>query len=220
LNLDRWFLRQVEGSIRKRPRGEKTAGCVDETFLRSYAEGPAKFSLADERVEHVASCSYCMGCLLELRSTRQAKGSGGVRYIAVAWVVLASAVVGGIVDFVLHHWRPAGAHLQLGELRRTLDLSQQLATKAPLHLPSALLRLEIVLPQTSQVGVYDIAVASTRNGGENVARAEGNSSRADPRIAVIVSLDLRDAAPGKYEFSTQFRGENSAHLYPLEIDPL
>jgi hypothetical protein len=220
LNLDRWFLRQVEGSIRKGPRGEKAAGCVDETFLRSYAEEPTEFSLTDDRVEHVASCSYCMGCLLELRSTRQAKGFRGVRYIAVAWLALASVVVGGIVDFVLYHWRPAGAHVQMGELRRTLDLSQQVATKAPLHLPAALLRLEIVLPQTSQAGVYDIAVASGGNGGENVARAEGNSSGAGPRIAVIVSLDLRHAAPGKYELAAQLRGENTPHLYPLEIDPL
>ena len=110
--------------------------------------------------------------------------------------------------------------MQLGELRRTLDLSQQLAIKGPLHLPAALLRLEIVLPQTSQAGVYDIAVASGGNGGENVARAEGNFSGAGSRIAVIVSLDLRNAAPGKYELSTQLRGENTPHLYPLEIDPL
>jgi len=40
-------------------------------FLKSYAEEPTDFSLADDRVKHVASCGYCMGFLLELRSTRQ-----------------------------------------------------------------------------------------------------------------------------------------------------
>jgi hypothetical protein len=218
LNLDRWFLRQVELSIREGARADKTADCVDEVFLRSYADEPSQFSLADDRVEHVTSCSYCMGCLLELRATQQAKGSRGVRHIAVAWLGLAGVVVGGVVAFVLRHWRPAAADVQLGELRRTLDLSQQLATEAPLHLPAALLKLEIVLPQRSQPGLYDLVIAAPGIGGERVARAEGNSTGTDPRIAVIACFDLRNAAPGNYVLSTQLEGENAPHLYPLEIE--
>jgi hypothetical protein len=226
LNLDRWFLRQVEVSIRKGSKGDKTADCVDETFLRSYAEQPTEFSLADGRVEHVTSCSYCLGCLLELRATQRAKTSRGLRHVAVVWLGLAGLVVGGIVAFVLHHWHPAAAHVQSGELRRTLDLSQysahpteQLAIKTPLHLPAALIRLEIVLPQRSRPGVYDVAVVADGNDRNRVAQAEGQSTRADPRTAVTVSLDLRNAAPGKYVLSTQFEGESAPHLYPLEIDP-
>jgi hypothetical protein len=216
--LDRWFLRQVESSIREGPRGDKTADCVDETFLKSYAEEPTDFSLADDRVKHVASCGYCMACLLELRSARQAKGARGVRYIAVGWLALASMVVGGIVDFVLHHWRPEAAHVQMGELHRTLDLSRQLATKAPLHLPAALLRLEIVLPQRSQAGEYDISVAARGTAGKFVTHAKGHSTGADQRVAVTVSMDLRDIPPGKYELAAQLQGETGAYLYPLEID--
>jgi hypothetical protein len=218
LNLDQWFLRQVESSIRKGPSGEKTADCVNETFLKSYAEEPTDFSLADDRVKHVASCSYCMGCLLELRSTRQAKGSRRVRYIAVGWLALASMVVGGIVDFVLHHWRPEVVHVQEGELQRTLDLSRQLATKVPLHLPAALLRVEIVLPQRSQAGEYDIAVAAQGTAGKFVAHAKGHSTGAGQRVAVTVSVDLRNIPPGKYELAAQLQGETASYLYPLEID--
>jgi hypothetical protein len=227
LNLDRWFLRQVEVSVRKGPRGDKTADCVDQTFLRSYAEQPAGFSLADDRVDHVTSCGYCMGCLLELRAAEQAKTSRGLRYVAVAWLGLAVLVAGGIVAFVLHHWQPAAAPVQLVELRRTLDLSQYLAHPAdqppintPLHLPAAVLRLELVLPQKSQPGVYEIAIAANGNDGVRVARAEGNSTGADPRTAVTVSLDLRNAAPGTYVLSTRLVGANASHIYPLEIDPL
>jgi hypothetical protein len=220
LNLDRWFLKQVESGIRKEPRGDKTADCIDETFLKSYAEDPTKFSLADERVAHVSSCSYCMGCLLELRAARRLRGFWGVRYVAIAWLALASVVIGGIVDFVLHHWHPAAAHIQLGEFRRTLDLSHQSATDTPLHLPAALITLEVVLPQMSRSGVYDITVARGGNGGNRVARTKGNSTGTDTGLAVTVSLDLRNLVPGMYELSTQFQGENTPHLYALEIDPL
>lgn len=217
MNLDRWFLKQVEVSIRKGPRGDKTAGCLDETFLKSYAEEAAKFSLADDRVEHVASCSYCMSCLLELRATQQAKSAWGLRYIAVACLGLAARATRRSLAFALHRWRPAVAPVQSCEFRRTLDLSRQVAIEAALRLPAALVSVELGLPQESRPGVYDVTVLTSGNRGNRVAHAEGKSTGTEARAMVTVPLDLRNAAPGRYVLSTQCEGESAPQLYPLEI---
>ncbi len=219
MNLDRWFLRQVEVSISKGTRCDKTADCVDETFLKSYAEEPAKFSLADDRVEHVTICSYCMGCLLELRATQQATGSWRAHYIAVACLGRATLVVARISDFVLHYCRSAFEPFRSGKLRLTLDLSQQFATDAQLYLPAALMSVEIRLPETSQPGIYGVAVLIGGNSGDCVARTECRckSARTVPRAVVKARLDLRNAVPGSYLLSTQCKGQGTSHLYPLQI---
>lgn len=222
MNLDRWFLKHVEVSVRKGPRGDKTADCVDERFLESYAEEPTEFSLADDRVEHVVSCSYCMGCLLELRATRQARGSWGVHYIAVACLGRAIIIGDGIIAFVLHHCRSAAAFLRPGELRRTLDLSQHFTAEARLSLPAALMSVEIWLPEMSQPGVYGIAVLNGGKSGDCVAQTECKckSTHTKPRAVGRARLDLRKAVPGSYLLSTQCKGQSATQIYPLEIGPL
>jgi len=97
LNSEEWFLRQVESYTRRQPSGDKTPECVDDGFLKSYAESPAEVSLSDWRVDHVTSCNYCLGRLLQFRATRGAGASLRFPYVAVAALGLACLLVGFLV---------------------------------------------------------------------------------------------------------------------------
>ncbi len=225
LNSEEWFLRQVESYTRRQPSGDKTPECVDDVFLRSYAERPADVSLSDPRVDHVTSCNYCLGRLLQFRATRPAGAPLRFRYAAVAVMGLACLLAGFVVANVWNRKHPTVVQVQTAELHRTLDLSEygtyrgdQPASNPPLHLPAKLLRLELVLPRLSQPGAYSIMVAADKNGLNRVACALGTAVGADPRTVVTVSLDLRSATPGKYVLLTQLQGEDAPYTYPLQID--
>jgi hypothetical protein len=145
----------------------------------------------------------------------------------VAAVGLACLLVGFVVANVWNRRHPAVVAVQPTELHRTLDLSQygtyrgdQPPGDRPLHLPAALLRLELVLPRLSQPGAYYIMVATDKNGLDRVACTKGTAAGADPRTVVTVSLDLRGATPGKYLLSTQLQGDDAPYTYPLQIESL
>lgn len=225
LNTEEWFLRQVESYTRRQSSGGKTPDCVDDAFLKTYAEHPAAVSLSDRRVDHVTSCNYCLGRLLQFRATRPVRTSLSVRYATVAVMGLACLLIGFVVANVWNRRHTAAVQNQSAELHRTLDLSQygtyrgaQIPSNPPLHLPAALLRLELVLPRLSQPGTYYIMVAADQNGLNPVASAKGTTVGTDPRLVVTVSLDLRSAAPGKYVLSTQLQGEDAPYTYPLQIE--
>ena len=225
LNSEEWFLRQVESYARRQPSGDKTPVCVDDAFLKSYAARPMDVSLSDPRVDHVTSCNYCLGRLLQFRATRPAGTSPRFRHAAVAAMGLACLLVGFVLANAWNRRHPAVVQVQSAEVHRTLDLSQygtyrggEPKSNPPLHLPAALVRLELVLPRLSQPGVYSIMVAPAKNGLNRVACATGSAVGADPRTVVTVSLDLRSAAPGNYTLSTQLQGEDAPYTYPLQIE--
>ena len=225
LNSEEWFLRQVESYTRRQPSGDKTPECVDDAFLTSYAARPTDVSLSDQRVDHVTSCNYCLGRLLQLRASRPAGASLTFRYAAVAAIGLTCLLIGLAVSNVWNRKHPAVVHVQSAEVHRTLDLSQYgtyrgapPANNPPLHLPATLVNLELVLPRLSQPGAYSIMVAADKNGLNRVACATGTAVGSDPRTVVTVSLDLRSATPGKYVLSTQLQGEDAPYTYPLQIE--
>ena len=224
-NPEQWFLSQVETHIRTQSGAEKTPECVDDAFLKSYADRPTDVSLSDRRVDHVTSCKYCLGRLLQLRATRPARASRGFRYTAVAAMGLACLLAGFVVANVWNRKHPAVVQVQSAELHRTLDLSQygtyrgdQPSSNPALHLPAALLSLDLILPRLSQPGAYYIMVAADKNGLNRVACAKGTAVGADPRTVVTVTLDLRSATPGSYVLSTQLQGEDAPYSYPLQIE--
>jgi len=229
-NPEHWFLSQVETHIRTQPAGEKTPLCVDNAFLRAYAEKPTRFSLSDPRVEHVSSCDYCLHNLLNMRAAqRQTIDRRPVflrhRLSALAVVALACLLIGFLTATVWYHRSPHPTSIQSAEVRRTLDLSEygtyrgdQPPSNPPLHLPAALVRLELVLPRLSQPGAYYIMIAADKNGLNRVACAKANAVGADPRTVVTVSLDLRSATPGRYVLLTQLQGEDAPYTYPLQIE--
>jgi hypothetical protein len=225
VNAEEWFLRQVESYTRRQASGEKTPDCVDDVFLKSYAARPAAVSLSDRRVDHVTSCNYCLGRLLQFRANRPTGASLSFRYAAVAAIGLGCLLAGFVVANVWNRKHPTVVQVPSAELHRTLDLSQygtyrgdQPLSNPPLHLPAALLKLELVLPRLSRPGAYSIMVARDKNGLNRVACATGTAVGADPRTVVTVSLDLRSATPGRYVLSTQLQGEDAPYTYPLQIE--
>ena len=134
-------------------------------------------------------------------------------------------LVGFVVANAWNRNHPAVVQVRSAKIHRTLDLSQygtyrgdQPPSNPPLHLPAALVNLELVLPRLSQPGAYSIMVASDKNGLNRVACATGTAVGGDPRTVVTVSLDLRSATPGKYILSTQLQGEDAPYTYPLQIE--
>jgi hypothetical protein len=134
------------------------------------------------------------------------------RYAAIAAMGLACLLVGFVVANVWNRKHPTVVQVQSAELHRTLDLSEygtyrgdQPPSNPPLHLPAALLKVELVLPRLSQPGAYSIAVASDKSGLNRVACATGTAAGTDLRTVITVSLDLRSATPGKYVLSTNSR---------------
>ena len=225
LNTEEWFLRQLESYTRRQPSGDKTPDCVDDAFLKAYAERPGGVSLSDRRVDHVTSCNYCLGQILQFRATRPARVSLSFRYATLAVVGLACLLIGIVVANVWNRKHPAVVQMQSAELHRALDLSQygtyrgaQVPSTPPLHLPAALLRLDLVLPRLSPPGTYYIMVAADKNGLNPVASAKGTAAGNDQRMVVTVSLDLRSAMPGKYVLSTQLQGEDAPYSYPIQIE--
>ena len=138
---------------------------------------------------------------------------------------LACLLAGFVVANVWNRKHPAVVQVQSAELHRTLDLSQygtyrgdQPPSNPPLHLPAALLSLELILPRLSQPGAYYVMIAADKNGLDRVACAKGTAVGADPRTVVTVSLDLRSARPGRYVLLTQLQGEDAPYTYPLQIE--
>ena len=48
--------------------------------MKSYAERPTDVSLSDRRVDHVTSCNYCLGRLLQFLATRPPRASLSFRW--------------------------------------------------------------------------------------------------------------------------------------------
>jgi hypothetical protein len=224
LNPEQWFLRQVEACTHRQPSSIRTPHCVDDAFLKSYAEQPTEVSLSDRRVEHITSCGHCLGRLLELRATRPAKASPCFRHKAAAEIGMACLRAGGALVSLWNRKHPASGRLPAVEIARTLDLSRYGSDPGghpggdpPLSLPAARLRLEIILPRESQPGAYCIMVAADEHVPNRVAWAKGIAVSADPRMVVTVSLDLSEATPGKYALSTRLQSEDGHDTYPLQI---
>ena len=231
-NPEQWFLSQVETHIRTQPAAEKTPLCVNNEFLRGYAETPTRFSLSDPRVEHVSSCNYCLHSLLNIRADqRQAINRRPVflrhRLPAFAAVGLACLLIGFLTATIWHHRSTRPTSIQSAELRRTLDLSEYGTPRGEetvyvpdLSLPAALVELELILPRLSDPGNYFVMVAPDRSGQNRIACAKAVAMGNDPRTLLTVTLDLRSAKPGKYILSTEREGEGGPYFYPLTIESI
>ena len=138
---------------------------------------------------------------------------------------LVCLLVGFVVANVWDRKHPAVVQAQSAELHRTLDLSQygtyrgdQPASNPPLHLPAALVSLELVLPRLSPPGAYSIMVAAGRKRPQSCGMRNSNFGR-------IRSTDggHRVSRPPKrstrqLHLATQLRGEDAPYTHPLQIE--
>ena len=232
-DLESWFLNHVESVLRTQPTGSKTAACVDESFLDSFARSASNLSLADPRVEHVTSCSFCIRRFLEIRKEQrefQQRRPAMVR--RKPWVLVAAAAAVCLIVVltcaILFREMSHGsqAQQQIVTVQRTVDLSDygtyrggdQPRRLPPVSLPAAVVNLQLILPRLSDPGKYTLAIFVNENSTDAVARVGGLATGADPRTVLAVTLDLRAAKPGMYVLSTEREGDGGPYYYPLRIE--
>jgi hypothetical protein len=145
---------------------------------------------------------------------------------AFAAAAVACLLIGLLSVRLWYHRSQRSITTQSVEVRRTLDLSDygtyrgELAPSVPaLSLPAALVKLQLILPRFSDPGNYFVVVAPDRSGRNRIAGAKAFAIGADPHTLLTVTLDLRNAEPGKYVLATEREGEGGPYFYPLMIEP-
>ena len=150
------------------------------------------------------------------------------------WIVAAASaiVLGGGLFFKEHHSSaPTGISIASGSqspIAANVDLFKAVTVRGgggdeptPLEqvsLPSSVVHLTVTLPRFSESGAYEILVARDRAGRDVVARGLGNAVEVDGKVGLVVTLDLRKAAPGIYFLATVRGSDNGTYYYPLRVN--
>ena len=152
------------------------------------------------------------------------------------WAIVATVVIilGGALIFGRQHRASSSSAVLVASSPRSpisanLDLFDAVTVRGggeeeptPLQqqvsLPSSIIHLLVTLPRFSQIGPYQILVSKDRAGKGVIARGLGNAVEADNRVSLIVTLDLRNAAPGMYFLATVRDADNGTYYYPLKVN--
>jgi hypothetical protein len=109
-------------------------------------------------------------------------------------------------------------------ISKTLDLfnagsyrGDQPTPLQSVSLPSALVKVTVVLPRYSTAGQYVVAVTRDQSGNDPVAKGVGLAVAEGSRELVTVTLDLRFAAVGPHFLSTTREQDQASYYYPLDI---
>lgn len=195
--------------------------CPDDAFLRALARRSKAIPLSDARIDHTATCPNCMSRLLNLRvGYRSRKRKLAFATAAVACLILAAGIT---VWSRYEGGRPQTLALA-PPISKTVDLwnsgtyrGQQLSPPHPIVLPTARLRLTIILPRFSPSGRYLVAVTRDQNGNGVIAEGLASAAAISEQEMVIVALDLRTAKTGSYFLSITREQDQAAYYYPLQI---
>ncbi len=187
---------------------------------RDLASRSPKIRLSDPRVDHAATCPNCMSRLLVLRQEQRSRR----RTLAVA---LAAATIAAVTIALVLGWRsidrtpPAANTVAVSQ---TVDLwdtgtvrGEQAGQLQSVSLPTALIRLTIVLPRHSPPGQYLVAITRDRNGNGVVAEGLAPAAATGEKEQITTSIDLSKAHGGQYFLSTTHEQDQAAYYYPLKI---
>lgn len=219
--FEEWFNRQRQESILAGGLEPPEGPCPDESFLRDIARKSRGINLSDPRVDHVASCPLCMRKLHALRN-RKATSARLVGLTAIiAFCVLIVATVLWVSGRRSRDVQPAP---NVAVVSRTLDLSNagsyrgdQPAPLQSVSLPTAVVKVTVVLPRYSTPGNYVVAVTRDQSGSSPVAKGIGPTVSDGSRELVTVTLDLRSAKAGPHFLSTTREQDEASYYYPLDI---
>lgn len=150
----------------------------------------------------------------------------------LSWAVAAGLLIalgGGVLLVDKHHAPPPSGAVTVassGPVNANVDLFNAVTVRGSggdepalqeLTLPSSVVHLTVTLPRFSERGAYEIIVAKDRGGKAVVARGLGNGVDVDGKVSLIVTLDLRNAAPGMYFLGTVRGSDNGTYYYPLKV---
>jgi len=154
----------------------------------------------------------------------------------IPWSIAAGllVVLGGGMFMAKRHYAPARPGITVASsaapVAANVDLFNAVTTRGggtsadepmPLEqvsLPSAVVHLNVVLPRFSESGPYRIVVAKDRAGTTVVARGLGDAVDVNGKVTVMVTLDLRNTAPGMYFLATVRGSDNGTYYYPLKVN--
>jgi hypothetical protein len=219
--FEEWFNRQRQESILGGQLEAPEGPCPDESFLKDIARKSRRINLSDPRLDHAASCPLCMRKLLALRNQKAKQA----RRVALTAIVACSLLIVAAVVWISGR---GSSEVQqapnVAVVSRTLDLSDagsyrgdQPAPLQSVSLPTALVKVTIVLPRYSTPGQYVVAVTRDQSGNDQVAKGIGTAVSDGSRELVTVTLDLRTAKTGPHFLSTTREQDEASYFYPPDI---
>jgi hypothetical protein len=218
--LEAWIKRLHEQRVAS-GQTQPVGPCPDEEFLRGLAKRSRAISLSDARIDHAAICPTCMSRVVVLRNEiRERNKKTAYALATVTCVILIAALFGWF-----HVRQNRQQTMALAQpVPRTVDLwnagtyrGEQPGQLQSVELPTAVVRLTVVLPRFSPSGQYLIAVTRKDDGTGVVAEGLAPTVAAGQQEKVTVALDLRKVTTGAYFLSTTHEQDQAAYYYPLKI---
>jgi hypothetical protein len=199
---------------------EPAGPCPDEAFLRALSRRSKSISLSDPRIDHAANCPNCINRLQIIRQNRSSER----KRLALGLSAVSLFVLFGMIGWFAyqnHHRQMVATGMAVS---KTVDLwntgtyrGEQPSPLQSVVLPSAPVRVTIVLPRFSSPGQYLVAVTRDQSGNGVVAEGIASASANDGQERISVELDLRSAKAGAYFLSTTHEQDQAAYYYPLQI---
>jgi hypothetical protein len=219
--FEEWFNRKRQESVLEGQVEAPPGPHPDDSFLRDLARKSRNINLSDPRVDHAASCPLCMRKLLALRN---GKATNTSRVALTAIFACCVLIVASIVWISSRRSREVQTAPNVAVVSKTLDLSNagsyrgdQPAPLQSVSLPTALVKVTVVLPRYSTPGQYVVAVTRDQSGSDPVAKGIGITVADGSRESVTVTLDLRSATTGPHFLSTTREQDQASYYYPLDI---
>jgi hypothetical protein len=219
--FETWFNQQREELVLQGKIAPPVGPCPDEAFLRALAERSRRIVLSDPRIDHALECPTCMRMLQVIRGQRDKR----LRRLALTTAAACCLLVIAAVVFIARRgWHVGQPLANLAASSETLDLSNagayrgnQPAQLQSVSLPTALVKVTIVLPRYSTPGKYVVAVTRDQSGNDPVAVGGAPAVGDGSRETVTVTLDLRSAKAGPHFLSTTRERDEASYYYPLDI---
>jgi hypothetical protein len=188
-------------------------GCPPREALRELAMRTRP--LSDPLWDHVMECAPCR---IDMRETGRGRARTPIRSTTRSFGVVAVAALAlgiGLAAWMLT--REAGTSTSITrDLRHYAQVRSdrpQLSEPA-FDLPPRLIRLNLVLPNGSEPGAYDIEVRGTAD--QSRATASGHATLQDFIMRLSTDIDLRSAARGPSQLAIRRPGEDWQR-FPVRI---
>jgi hypothetical protein len=199
---------------------EPVGPCPDEAFLRGVARRSKSIALSDPRIDHAANCANCMNRILAMRQNVRSETRKLAFGLAAACLVVIAGVAGWS-RYEMHHRQTMAS---VAPVSATVDLwntgtyrGEQPSPLQSVVLPTAPVRLTIILPRFSSPGQYLVAVTRDQSGNGVIAEGLASTVANGSQQEITADVDLRNARAGQYFLSTTHEQDQAAYYYPLQI---
>jgi hypothetical protein len=207
---DNALLDTIYNSVEPNP---DRVGCPPREALRELAV--RKRPLSDPLWDHVIECAPCR---IDVREMGRGPAVTPLRSPARPFGLVAAAVLVlgiGLGAWMLTRGAPTPTAIT-GDLRQyaVMRSDRSQLSEPAFDLPPRFLRLNLVLPNGSEPGSYDIEVRGTD--GRAIATASGHATLQDFVTRLASEIDLRSAPRGPSQLAIRRTGEDW-QFFPVRI---